>query len=87
MAAYSNFPVESEEHPVPRVRAPWKLKAESYILFLKLDTLPEGVYDPLEEAWADERFGRFKGGLGTVMIIRYSDTPVGKFCSTCDEVS
>jgi hypothetical protein len=35
------------------------LTAESYVLFLKLETLPEGVYAPLEETWADEGLGTF----------------------------
>jgi hypothetical protein len=49
------------------------------VLFLKLNELPKGVYDPLEEIWADESLGVFKGGIGSVLIVRYSDTPVGKY--------
>ena len=85
MASYGTFPPnkddkQSSQHdPVPRVPAPWKLKAESYVLCMKLKELPRGVYDPLEASWADEELGVFKGGLGTVIIVRYSDTPVGKF--------
>ncbi|KAF1946788.1 hypothetical protein EJ02DRAFT_335040 [Clathrospora elynae] len=79
MASYGTFEPEPEQHPVPRAKAPWKVKAESYMLFLKLNELPEGVYDPLEEAWADEGLGSFVGGLGAVMIVRYSDTPVGSY--------
>jgi hypothetical protein len=70
---------EPGQHPVARISAPWRLKAESYVLFLKLGTLSEGTYSPLEETWADEELGTFMGGVGTVMIVRYSDTPVGKF--------
>jgi hypothetical protein len=69
---------EPGQHPVTRSSAPWSLKAESYVLFLKLETLPEGVYAPLEETWGDEGLGTFMGGIGTVMIVRYSNTPVGK---------
>jgi hypothetical protein len=65
-------------HPVQRVPAPWTLKAESYLLFLKLGELPKRVYAGLEAAWEDEAFGRFEGGLGAVMIVRYTDTPVGR---------
>ncbi|KAJ8112008.1 hypothetical protein OPT61_g5522 [Boeremia exigua] len=65
--------------PVERAPAPWTLKAESYLLFLKLQGLPEGVYDTLEEAWEDEGMGRFEGGLGAIMIVRYTDTPVGSY--------
>ena len=53
--------------------------AECYTLLLKLKDLPKGVYDPLEAAWADEGLGKFAGGLGAVIIVRYSDTPVGMF--------
>jgi hypothetical protein len=68
---------EPEYHPVPRSKAPWTLKAESYMLFLNLKELPKGVYDSFEETWADPALGEFKGGLGAVVIIRYTDTPVG----------
>lgn len=73
--------MENETHPVQRSLAPWTLKAESYLLFLKLKELPLGLYDRLEEAWEDENLGRFEGGLGAVMIVRYSETPVGGFFS------
>jgi hypothetical protein len=76
---------EPGQHPVARISAPWRLKAESYVLFLKLGTLSEGTYSPLEETWADEELGTFMGGVGTVMIVRYSDTPVGKFRCSYEE--
>lgn len=68
-------------HPVQRSPAPWTLKAESYLLFLKLKELPQGLYDRLEEAWQNESLGRFEGGLGAVMIVRYTETPVGRLFS------
>lgn len=83
----SSLLAEPEFHPVPRAKGPWTLKAESYLLFLKLGELPKGVYDPLEEAWADKGLGAFAGGLGAVMIVRYSDTPVGRFCLTLNVFS
>jgi hypothetical protein len=69
---------EPGQHPVARFRAPWKLKAESYVLFLKLGKLPTGTYSLNDHSWADEGMGSFMGGVGTVMIVRYSNTPVGK---------
>ncbi len=69
--------MDSAVHPVQRAGAPWTLKAETYLLFLKMQSLPQGLYDPLEEAWVDESLGTFEGGLGAVMIVRYTDTPVG----------
>ncbi|KAF2017618.1 hypothetical protein BU24DRAFT_345038 [Aaosphaeria arxii CBS 175.79] len=73
--------------PVTRSLAPWSTKAECYWLFLTLSRLPEGVYDALESG--DERcvgakknedqVGKFVGGLGVIMIVRYRDTPVGPY--------
>jgi len=74
--------------PVEHVPAPWKLRAEIYWFFLTLPKLPEGVYDPLEydtkgtgiaDLEKEGKAGEFKGGLGGIMIVRYADTPVGKF--------
>jgi hypothetical protein len=47
------------------------------MMFLRMKELPKGVYDQLEEVWGGEEFGKFEGGLGAIMIVRYSDTPVG----------
>ncbi|KAF9692210.1 hypothetical protein EKO04_009851 [Ascochyta lentis] len=71
--------MENGIHPVQRAPAPWVLNAESYMLFLRLRELPEGLYDRLEEAWGDDGLGGFEGGLGAVMVIRYTDTPVGPY--------
>ncbi|KAJ4990992.1 hypothetical protein SVAN01_03563 [Stagonosporopsis vannaccii] len=67
----------STAHPVPRAPAPWSLSAETYLLPLRLAALPEGVYDKLEESWGSEDFGRWEGGVGAVMVVRYVGTPVG----------
>jgi hypothetical protein len=74
-----NMSLQSEpaSHPVQRVQAPWPLKAESYLLFLKMKELPKGLYDSLEKVWEGGEFGAFEGGLGAIMIVRYWDTPVG----------
>jgi hypothetical protein len=48
--------------------------------------LPKGVYDKLEEVWQHDDFGTFKGGLGAVMIVRYSDTPVGRLRNFYDNL-
>ena len=74
------------EPPVPIKPAPWTTKCASYWLLLNLRKLPEGVYDPLEASspeFADPQLaGEFKGGLGMIMVVRYEDTPTGKwnFC-------
>jgi hypothetical protein len=48
------------------------------MMFVRMKELPKGVYNRLEEVWGGEEFGRFEGGLGAIMIVRYSDTPVGE---------
>ncbi|KAF2820542.1 hypothetical protein CC86DRAFT_374237 [Ophiobolus disseminans] len=70
---------EPPVHPVQRAKGPWAMKAESYMLFMRLKELPKGVYDPLQEEWSDEENGKFQGGLGAVMVVRYLDTPVGPY--------
>jgi hypothetical protein len=69
---------EPETHPVLRAEAPWHVKAESYNIFLRLKDLPQGAYDPLEEIGGGSEYGKFEGGLGAVVIVRYSETPVGR---------
>lgn len=71
--------MDNKQHPFHFVPSPWTLKAESYLLFLKLNNLPPGLYDPLESAWEDDGLGEFTGGLGAIMIVRYTDTPVGPY--------
>ena len=66
-------------HPVQRAEAPWDVHAESYLLLLKLSSLPPGLYDPLESSWSDSSNGSFTGGLGTIMLVRYTSTPVGPY--------
>ncbi|OAG15394.1 hypothetical protein CC77DRAFT_466171 [Alternaria alternata] len=73
---------EPAHHPVKRALAPWKLTAEVYMLFLTLKELPKNVHDELEGevgGWDDEEKGMFKGGLGSVVVVRYRDTPVGPY--------
>lgn len=65
-------------HPVPLAPAPWSLRAETYLLPLRLASLPDGVYDALEESWGSEGLGRWEGGVGAVVVVRYVGTPVGR---------
>ncbi|KAF1808178.1 hypothetical protein P152DRAFT_462832 [Eremomyces bilateralis CBS 781.70] len=70
--------------PFPSAPAPWKLRSESYLLMVRLPkTLPDGIYDPLEassEAFSDPaRSGKHRGGLGAILIVRYTETPVGPY--------
>ena len=71
-------------HPVPHRPAPWTVKADAYLMALWLPSkLPEGIYDPLEAsspAFADPKeAGEFRGGIGFIMVVRYSDTPCGPY--------
>jgi hypothetical protein len=66
--------------------APWvNMKAEGYSFFSitrTSDVLPSSTYDPLERktAFADpEVSGHFAGGLGTLMIVRYLESPCGPY--------
>lgn len=48
-------------------------------MFFTLSKLPEGVYDQLEMQNVKEgNEGKFTGGLGSIMVVRYKDTPVGE---------
>lgn len=64
-------------HPVKRSLAPWTTKSECYWMFLTLRELPKGVYDALESPCLGA--GDFKGGLGIIIVVRYKETPVGKY--------
>lgn len=70
--------------PVQIKPAPWDTKAEKYWLALNLGAsgkFPQGVYAPLEASSPTtsdpEHAGKHRGGLGLIMIVRYSDTPCG----------
>ncbi|KAI9714577.1 MAG: hypothetical protein M1812_006382 [Candelaria pacifica] len=63
---------------------PWTCKCEAYWLtFYARGPLPEHQYAPLEassSSWIDpQKCGQFKGGLGMIQIVRYSETPVGSY--------
>jgi hypothetical protein len=65
------------------VPPPWTCKAEAWLLILTLGSkLPDGAYAPLEAGFKDfadpEHAGKFKGQIGFLMVLRYSETPVGK---------
>ncbi|EMC92857.1 hypothetical protein BAUCODRAFT_264299 [Baudoinia panamericana UAMH 10762] len=60
--------------------APWKCRAESYWMILQLQNpLPVDIYDQLEAEHPACTTAGFKGGYGMVMVVRYSDTPVGSY--------
>jgi hypothetical protein len=83
----SQPPAETDSSPhTPFALAPppWETKCDIYwLLSYNRGPLPANAYSPLEASsptFADAtKAGAFKGGLGLVMIIRYSDTPVGSY--------
>lgn len=68
--------------------APWKATAEVYAAYFfpstkskivaELDTI---AYSPLEKEsfFASPEAGRLAGGIGSFMLVRYTDTPVGTY--------
>ncbi|KAK3115862.1 hypothetical protein LTR53_004362 [Teratosphaeriaceae sp. CCFEE 6253] len=65
---------------LPEAPAPWSTRCETYWLVLNLPSpLPLDIYDPLEATHPAMSARCFSGGIGMVMIVRYSDTPVGSY--------
>lgn len=73
---------------VKKVPGPWKCTAEVYAACFfpnpkskaaaEIDTI---AYSPLEKEsfFASPEAGRFAGGMGSFMLVRYSHTPVGTY--------
>lgn len=60
---------------IPRVHAPWELQGEGIILIYRFD-----------QAWVENKiqlpehlWGKFQGGLGFVMLVDYTESPVGPY--------
>ncbi|KZT33078.1 hypothetical protein SISSUDRAFT_445248 [Sistotremastrum suecicum HHB10207 ss-3] len=67
----------------PSAPGSWKNLGSAY-WFLFPPTRPDtplldGAYHPLEGAFSATKTGQFKGGLGSVQVVRYTDTPVGPY--------
>lgn len=68
-------------------QAPWTCTAQVYSIFMQSKPdksttgLPPTAYAPLERDsfFASPEAGRYIGGLGGLMVIRYTDTPVGPY--------
>ena len=77
----------AEEETFITAPAPWTCKCTAYALvFFNSSSRPlphDIVYDPLEgrsEEFSDARSaGAFRGGMGMVQIVRYTETPVGPY--------
>lgn len=85
VSACNNCTIESTE-PITLDPAPWAVKGDVYSIFLlpvlgvPLDNvLPTKAFPPLERQYANATEGDFLGLLGTIQLIRYTDTPVGPY--------
>lgn len=61
--------------PDPHFPAPWKLKGEGIILVYKFKRKWLEAHGLL----SDKEIQDFKGGLGYVMLVNYSESPVGAY--------
>ena len=77
----------STPFPIPHFPPPWTNKCTAYVLPF-YNSASSGLplhtaYAPLEARTpafsAQKEAGTYKGGLGLVQIIRYSETPVGAY--------
>ncbi|ORY92840.1 hypothetical protein BCR35DRAFT_349157 [Leucosporidium creatinivorum] len=73
---------ESAIAPAP---APWLMHGSGWVFvthtpFSKTPLpLPAGAYDPFEEGTSFDKSGDYHGGTGVVMLLRYTDCPVGPY--------
>ena len=77
--------------PFPEALAPWTCKGEAFWFFGYFNP-PKGYYPP-QSAFSDlegaSNFidpavtGTYKGGLNTIMVVRYTETPVGTLKPIC----
>lgn len=70
---------ESPE-PIEPVPAPWILKADAYAFPIPpvIGPLPSKAYAPLEKGSTATQ-GTYLGVAGAVLVVRYTDTPVGPY--------
>jgi len=84
MPEASPTPTSSVEPPFTVATAPWKCKGDTYwIPYYTTGPLPEDAYAPLEANTpsfsSPSHAGEFRGGLGTIQVVRYHETPVGRY--------
>lgn len=69
--------------PIGEYPAPWTLHGTVYSLINLplIKELPVKAYAPLERAHglAGEQYGSYVGAIGSIQIIRYTDSPVGPY--------
>ncbi|KOS19627.1 hypothetical protein ESCO_001239 [Escovopsis weberi] len=73
--------------PIPRIPAPWKVRGDIYSFSLwtskaKAESMPKHhLFSQLEahSSFADSESSKPVGGLGSIQILRYKETPVGPY--------
>jgi hypothetical protein len=63
------------QKPVPHFPPPWALSGEGIILVYKFP--PDWVHQ--NACLTEDQAGKFKGGLGYVMLVHYAQSPVGPY--------
>lgn len=79
--------MENDTNPFPVAPGPWTCKGEAFWLLTytsqssAAEPLSSAAFGPLEEsAFRDvSKSGTFKGGLGSIMVVRYTSSPVGPY--------
>ena len=69
-------------HDIPIAPSPWTLKATIYTFMFYTSPsqgLPSFAFSPLEAKDAIFTSGKHCGGLASVQVIRYSESPVGPY--------
>ena len=72
----------SETSAFPLVPPPWTLKATVYMFAFHVPSkqpLPAFAYSPLESQSIFSSSTKFCGGLASVQVIRYTESPVGPY--------
>ncbi len=70
--------------PIPSVVPPWTLKGTAYVFFFyvpssKASTIPRSFLTSELEANSEVVKGEYLGGLATIQVIRYAESPVGPY--------
>lgn len=64
--------------------APWLMHGSGWVFVTHTPfskdpvSLPAGAYDPFEQGTSFDKSGDYHGGTGVVMLLRYTDCPVGE---------
>lgn len=79
-AEYCDNCTNESTEPIVPAPAPWLLKGHAYAvpIIAPAPWLPEKTYSPLERA-SNYTQGTFVGVAGFILLVRYTETPVGPY--------